>query len=70
MAIQIAFVWHEACEKELVEMGFAKSTVYTKMVAGGGTTEEQKVAGDHEFFTMSNTPHQFVTTSWWGAGPE
>jgi hypothetical protein len=69
MAFQIALVYSKACEKELKDMGFKKQTVYMKH-APGFTTKESKDLGDSEFFKMQNTPWQFVTTSYWGAGPD
>ena len=35
-----------------------------------GFTEKEKAEGDREFFHMKRKPFQFVTTSYWGAGPE
>ena len=68
MGIQIALVWSKDTEKELIKMGFKKREVYTKPAPISINTEEEKIAGDNEFFKMQYTPYQFVTTSWWGAG--
>ncbi|MDY6896286.1 MAG: hypothetical protein SVO01_12860 [Thermotogota bacterium] len=70
MRIQIALAWSDKCEKEMIEMGFTKREVYVKSPPFGLTTQEQISAGDSEFYMMENPPDQFVTTSWWGAGPE
>jgi len=70
MSIQIALAWSPECEEELKRMCFVKHEVYIKHVGSGGTTDEQKKAGDAEFFRMRHKPFQFVTTSWWGAGPD
>ena len=69
MSIQIALAWNEECEKELKRMGFRKQEVYLKQ-APPGMTKESNSAGDREFFSMKAKPFQFVTTSYWGAGPE
>lgn len=66
MAYQIAFSWNEKAAKELEEMGFEKREVYIK-TAPHGTTKQSKKKGDAQFFAMENRPHQFCTTSWWGA---
>ena len=69
MAIQIALAWSPECEKELKQLGFKKTSVYIKDVEGGATSKEQEHRGDSQFFQMKHSPFQFVTTSWWGAGP-
>ena len=69
MGIQIALAWSSECEKELIETGFKKTEVYTKIPPRGGkNSDEEKTLGDREFFSMKCPPFQFVTTSWWGAG--
>lgn len=69
MGYQIALAWSEKSEKELLEMGFKKREVYMKIApSGGGTSEQEKIAGDKQFFGMKNPPFQFVTTSYWGSG--
>ena len=68
MSIQIALEWSKDCEKELIAMGFEKRTVYTKQ-APFGMTKDSNDKGDDEFFGMINRPFQFITASWWGAGP-
>ena len=70
MAIQIALVWSPECEKELKQLGFKETKVYIKNVDGCASSKEQKALGDSQFFQMKHTPFQFVTTSWWGAGPD
>ena len=70
MAIQIALCFSPECEEELIEMGFKKIEHYVKRVEKAGNTKEQVEEGDSEFFHMTNKPFQFVTTSWWGAGPD
>ena len=70
MSFQIAFAWSPECEAELKSKGFRKREVYIKYFDAGGTSEETKKAGDHDFFRMKCIPFQFTTTSWWGAGPD
>lgn len=70
MGIQIALAWSKECEQELIKMGFKKQIVYTKSPPLSNNSKEEKMLGDREFFNMNNSPYQFVTTSWWGAGPE
>ena len=67
MAIQIVLSHSKESEEELIKMGFNKTEVYTKLVDGGGNTDEQIKIGDTEFFSMKNKPYQFLTSSWWGA---
>lgn len=75
MGLQIALCFSEKCEQELLAKGFEKREVYIKQVTmapkdykGKGTiTEKQIAAGDADFFSMRHKPHQFVTTSYWGA---
>ncbi len=69
MPIQIALAWNNHSEKELIEMGFKKQEVYTKQAPSGKNSDEAEKKGDSEFFSMAYPPFQFVTTSWWGAGP-
>lgn len=75
MSVQIVFAWNEACEQELLRMGFEKKEVYIKSApippdGEGSYTERQNKAGDAQIFQMDHKPFQFITTSWWGAGPE
>lgn len=69
MAIQIALCYSKKCEIELLKKGFKKEEVYIKPVnGGGGVTQRQIAIGDQDFFSMTNRPYQFTTTSWWGVG--
>lgn len=70
MALQIALAFSQETEAELKNMGFEKKEVYVKLARGGTDTKSEIEAGDREFFHMDNIPYQFVTTSWWGAGPD
>lgn len=68
MGFQIAFAWSEETEAELKANGFEKREVYIK-TAPPGTTAESNEKGNAEFFRMKRPPFQFITTSYWGAGP-
>lgn len=67
MAFMIAFAYDEDCEKELLKKGFKKVEVYLKTAPSGGTSKDEKHAGESEFFRMSHKPFQFAVTSYWGA---
>jgi hypothetical protein len=68
MGYQIAFAWSEETEAELKANGFEKREVYIKN-APPGITSESNEKGNSEFFRMNYPPFQFITTSYWGAGP-
>lgn len=70
MPIQIALAWSKESEAELIEKGFRKREVYVKPTCLPGTSKEAEEAGDRDFFKVRHVPFQFVTTSWWGAGPD
>jgi len=70
MGVQIALAWSESCEEELIAKGFKKADVYMKPAPVAGNTKEQNHKGDADFMSMRYKPYQFVTTSWWGAGPD
>lgn len=76
MGIQIAIAFSEQTARELETMGFVKKEVYIKQAPavdrvpeGNNYSAAEKSAGDAEFFGMQSIPYQFVTTSFWGAGP-
>lgn len=71
MAIQIILSQSEACEKELLAMGFEKVSVYMKHCSAPGVTEDvtkhEIKNGEKEIFSMSKKPNQFLVASYWGA---
>ena len=72
MPLQIALIWSPECEAELQAKGFKKKEVYVKdfFWPGVSNSEAACIQGDADFFRMAHRPYQFVTTSWWGAGPD
>jgi hypothetical protein len=71
LAVQIILSQSEACEKELVSMGFEKVSVYMKRCSAPGVaqdiTKHEIKNGEKEIFGMSNKPNQFLVASYWGA---
>ena len=70
MPVQIALAWSPECETELKAKGFKKKEVYIRDYLGDSCSEAGCKLGDADFFRMKHKPYQFVTTSYWGAGPD
>ena len=70
MPLQIALAWSPECKAELIQKGFKKREVFIREYLGAISTEAGCKLGDGDFFGMKHSPYQFVTTSYWGAGPD
>ena len=73
MPYQVAFLWSNESEAELLQKGFRKTEIYVRECPhfqGCKDSEESCKKGDSDFFSMNHPPFQFKTTSYWGAGCE
>jgi hypothetical protein len=70
MPFQIAIAFSKDCEKELKEKGFEKQEVYIKHFSKGHSDSQMIKNGDKDFFAMQHKPYQFLTSNFWGAGPD
>ncbi len=65
--VQIILTWrYEDC-RSFFRKGFKEHEVYIRDKDHGPTVETNKM-GDSQFFSMTNPPSKFVTTSYWSPG--
>lgn len=67
--VQIVLNWRNGSEQAFIKRKFELVEIYVRDKNWGPTSEANK-KGDEEFFSMTNQPDKFVTTSYWGLGRE